>query len=352
MHVSIDADHVFPASRSACLASGCHDSGATTPFQGKSVAAIHSAASTVTPSGTRASCQICHAPGVTPTTDCLASGCHPDRANPHGYDPAKHLSTVTTATITILGTPFPNQVCADCHKLELGPLHMPPATCQTCHASLVPIAGGWNKGCVQAGCHPVGSALEMHASVDASHSIPAYSCNATGCHAGAGNLAAIHSTATTVTPSGTLKSCQVCHAAGRTPSATCSDCHNMASPHRDMTEAHTSSGGTDFVSVGMNDSTHNYGDGVDANCSECHVTNLLTLHSNNCATCHDPSVRPDVRAAIMSHDTNCTTCHPSHHVGDIFVHYSVAGDNCRSCHNEDPNSGNSANVTCTGCHNP
>ncbi len=289
------------------------------------------------------SCYACHG------SDYRTGGSNVHNPGLGGYDPEAHTSTVTTATITILGTPYTDRACADCHVLELGPLHMPPADCADCHDTLVPIPGGWDKGCVQAGCHPAGSPLEIHVDIDASHMrsaepTAADTCFVSECHTGGGSLADIHAN---------KQSCDTCHSLDRAPTGNCeaSGCHDLGKPHEDLTIAHTSSGGTDFVSVGIQDRRHGYYDGVTANCSDCHITSLIPLHSGDCQTCHTSSVSEAVKDAIANDDTNCTSCHPGHHSGDIDAHYSVVSDGCHKCHNADPYV-DSSNVTCTGCHTP
>jgi hypothetical protein len=350
MHASINANHAFPADKTACLAAGCHDAGTTTPFVGVSIAQMHSNASTTTAGVTRSSCQICHAPGMTPTADCTSSGCHPDRAEFHGYLPATHTSTATTATITILGTAYKNVACVDCHPLELGPLHMPPATCKTCHDSLVPVPGGWNKGCVQAGCHPVGSSLQMHSDLDTPHERPAQpdTCFAPGCHATTNSVTVIHQN---------KQGCATCHGSGKTPTAQCtaSGCHpDLLNPHAGQQSMHTSSGGGNYVTAGLDNGEHTpptpYG--YDAACSDCHVTDIIALHVNNCAACHDPSAPAAVRYAVANGITDCTQCHPGQHSdginSDHTAMYQAYG--C-DCHTVDPYT-DATQIDCSGCHTP
>jgi len=98
-HAQIGTLHAIPQSRQDCLASGCHDANSTLPFAGKSVEEIHSSASTTTAGVTRASCEICHATGIAPTTDCLTAGCHAGHtAYNHGYVPSTHSANATAAS--------------------------------------------------------------------------------------------------------------------------------------------------------------------------------------------------------------------------------------------------------------
>ena len=501
-HGSIDAAHVFPADKSECLAYGCHDTAGITPFVGKSVGQLHAYASTSTPGGTRTSCQICHAPGVIPTTDCAT--CHSDRLLPHGYDAAIHTGTPLATTFTISGATYPALACASCHSTELGVEHvkttstgnigcsechpgraaqLPPpwdkntcaqgnchagtspepthgdidaaharltnaaddacvasgchtdgnlaaihasvtatvngqsrSSCMLCHASGVPasrdctschpdkvashydaathtgtpanaamtILGSsygnhgcsechgtlelgvihttgcstchpasanstkpWNKSCATGGCHTAGSTKPMHASIDAVHVRPALpaaadACFVAGCHTGGTSLAAIHA----------AQGCTPCHAAAKTPTANCSatGCHDLANPHRDLTTAHASSGGTDFVTVGMGNGDHFIWDGVVAQCSQCHESNLIAQHASNCDLCHGATARLAVKQAVTAHNTDCTACHAGQHGSSFnYDHFAISDQGC-DCHNENPYSGDSSNVTCEPCH--
>jgi hypothetical protein len=220
MHANVDAAHAFPAARTDCLASGCHDAGAMTPFAGKTLAQIHSAASTTTSGGqVRTSCQICHAIGVTPASNCLTAGCHPDRASAHGYDAAKHISSETCFV--------------GCHSTELKPAHAAQVTaktvvCSDCHATLVASIKPWDKSC--SACHQViKHASANHTGSDAAVRVDrsGFGCSSTAptqtdCHDIA-NISALH----TPLPD---KGCPLCHGAGKTPTNDCRACHNKNDP--------------------------------------------------------------------------------------------------------------------------
>ena len=502
MHGTIDASHAIPASKAGCLVSGCHSAGASKPFQGKSVAELHSSATTTVAGVTRSGCQICHFTGITLTTDCTSSGCHPERANPHGYDAATHTGTPTAQSFTIAGATYPAIACASCHSTELGVEHTKPTSagntgCSECHALLVgQLPPPWNRNtCAQGGCHTPSSAAPMHADITTDHARLSSNaaCFASGCHAD-GSLAAIHSQATTTVAGVTRTSCMVCHADGVPTTKDCTVCHpdkvashydavlhtatftsgnmtilgvnygthactechpsaqlgtihttgcstchptavNAAKPwdktcasvgchavgttkpmhadlnsahvrpadptadgcfisgchtggtslaaihapklgcptchasgvtpsancwasgcHADLSTAHpnhTSSGGSGYVSVGMNNDDHGVGEGISANCADCHGSNLVTVHANNCATCHSPTVRAAVKTAITNHVTNCTAaCHPSGQHNHSFVaHQSIYDAGGCNCHLVDPYD-DPTQVSCSECHTP
>jgi hypothetical protein len=198
-------------------------------------------------------------------------------------------------------------------------------------------------------CHP--SAIVDHVTVHIT-ALPAVSCQDVGCHPGT-NLLDIH--------------------LGMHLALTCVDCHQSPNPivtgaiaahdkrcatcHPSQHAAlHTSSGGSDFVSVGVqSDGDHNGEEGVYASCLECHASSLFTVHASNCALCHGSSASDVVKAAIKANDTSCVTCHPSHHYGQIGAHIAMVSQGCElgegGCHNSNPYGGDTS-VSCNGCHTP
>ncbi len=229
-HTGAPAKHALPLTPT-CVGSGCHDASATHVIEGKTVDEIHANATTTTAGITRSSCQICHWPGNTPTTDCGTSGCHPERLLPHGYDAAAHVAS---------------QSCVlTCHSAtqgitELKPLH-DAATgtsvpCSSCHPTAVAAVAPWDKTC--SACHPI---AELHPAASASHvgTDVAYqdaSFFGNGCSAQAGHtdmlychdltsLAALHSKL----PG---NGCAVCHDSGKTPKKECLDCHKPGDENR------------------------------------------------------------------------------------------------------------------------
>ena len=279
-------------------------------------------------------------------------------------------------------------MCADCHELELGPLHVPPAECGSCHDALVPIEGGWAKGCVQAGCHPAGSDLEMHASIDASHAIPAASqatCIGSGCHDSAAttvfegkSVAEIHSAATTTTPDGTFTRCQVCHAQGATPTADCLTCHpERAASHGYVASAHVADESCVLdchtTTAGMTElkPLHDAATGTTVACSACHATLVPAFEDlwpvgwdKSCTACHgiadlhpaeaanhtgtdvaykDASFLGNGCSAEAGH-TDMLYCHDINNIAE--VHSKMPGNGCEVCHG----SGKTPAQECLDCH--
>jgi predicted CXXCH cytochrome family protein len=282
------------------------------------------------------------------TQDCY--DCHGDTygaagsSNVHApglYDVAKHTATPPAASITILGTSYGPFACTDCHALELGPEHAKSSSsaaaagCTACHpsprSSLTP---NWNRSsCVQAGCHPAGETA-MHAAANAAHAMPDNGCTSGVCHFYIlKNVAGLHSAATTTVAGVTRTSCGICHGQGGTLTNACSTvgCH-------DSTHLHTSTGGSAFISVGMDDADHRLTHGVVRSCLECHTANLSPLHANNCPLCHEAGPGP-VTDAVDSLITACTACHPTPHTGPIGGHekeYAAGNYDCGTCHYRDP----------------
>ena len=348
MHVSIDSAHAIPADKAACLASGCHDAGAITPFAGKSAADLHSAATTSVAGVTRSSCQICHAPGVTPTTNCTSVGCHADRANAHGYDAGKHTGSPTAQSFTIAGQTYPAVACANCHSTELGVEHTKATSagntgCAECHPTLVKqLTPSWDKTtCAQDGCHTLSSAAPMHGAITAAHTPLASNnaCFASGCHAD-GSLADTHSQATTTVAGTGRSSCMVCHAVGIPVTKDCGSCHTA--------------------------------DGVDYHTSQSTMHASPTIVSCFGAGCHGASRSlPDVHARYVGpgskysqYTTTCELCHKNQSAGRIDWAKATAG--CVSCHplyhgrptgapvihsgRDTAHTPTAASAGCTGCH--
>jgi hypothetical protein len=291
-----------------------------------------------------ATCYACHGKDYRPG----ASNVH----NPSlgGYDALTHTATMTAANVTILGTDFGSHSCAECHaSSELGVLHV--GGCATCHPALADSAKPWNKSCVTAGCHTVGSSAPMHGAVDAAHVIGGQTCTAVGCHSGEGNVAAVH----------TKEGCATCHGAGKTPTLNCvaSGCHADMSGHGDVTAIHAS--GITSAQITFFDSSSDHGRDrgaadVLADCSLCHTsTNLLSLHGGDCSICHSGSSAP--RSSFGAWNKTCSqgSCHATYHDGASLGHDAEydGGTSC-SCHDSGiPES--SAPITasvdyCGGCH--
>jgi hypothetical protein len=214
LHSEVTTDHVRLATNEGCFGTECHTDG--------NLAVIHLEATATVSGATRSSCGVCHAAGVPAGRDCTV--CHPERTQPHGYDPAKHLSDETCLLA--------------CHDAELKPAHDAEvssnvATCSDCHETKVDAIRPWDKTC--AACHPTlvaDHAPASHVGTDAAvfdisptTSYFVHGCSdypdgipsQTNCH-DISSLAVLHS----ALPD---RGCTVCHGTGNSPKRECLDCH-------------------------------------------------------------------------------------------------------------------------------
>ena len=240
------------------------------------------------------SCHSRAAIGTSAFTKPSCAPCHDDKTVAHGYDSTPHVADLSSQSQD-------GMACTACHSTDLMTEHAKRTSagarsCATCHPSPRNTFGTWDKGCTQ--CHGVGTTPAKHTTMDAKHA-GAASVECVTCHAG--TLAAVHSIATTTTPSGTFTSCLACHnaaTAATLPGKTCVSCHFSFNGH---------------YSTAKHASTWTLG----ASCAGagCHVAadaDLQTVHNRfhafTCAQCHSSS-RPEVKAAITANQTACDACH-------------------------------------------
>jgi len=322
MHGTADLAHVT-VTAAACTGAGCHSGG-------RNVAAIHAALTGRTDSG----CGICHAPGKTATSVCATAGCHP--SGPPAIH-ASHPATITSGTLTVLGTSYGKHLCFECHAAtELQAAHGGASSCAKCHPSPRGTFTKWSGGCVQGGCHAAGTALAMHGSIDTSHSAPAGSCVSALCHIS--NVVALHAPG---------RGCATCHAPGVTATMTCTKvgCHGTTDPH----PAHPASLTTaTFTIGGASFGTHA--------CSECHASSdLRVLHGGDtgCASCH-----PSPRNSFTAWNHGCVqgNCHKAGTAlamhGSIDSSHTAVNGACVSsrCHAANVATLHAPGPGCAACH--
>ncbi|MDO8953219.1 MAG: discoidin domain-containing protein [Gammaproteobacteria bacterium] len=261
------------------------------------------------------------------TSEC--ANCHADHApvaTAH-YTNASHESTQGA-----------DPACASCHVGGLNAEHLRATggtfTCLACHTSARFKAAPkpWDKSCDT--CHGA-----KHSNETTAHTSTQTSCSGLNCHA-IGDVAPLHSKATTTVAGVPLSGCAVCHQSptNQPITADCTTCHTA---HGSLMVAHTAL--------------------VSGACVECHETaDVRTLHAKSpkgeCAVCHD-------NAALATLPTNveCVSCHakytqidPDHYVETSHTASAVAGD-CYKCHKlsmdaEHSKTSVSPKVTCVSCH--
>jgi len=282
-------------------------------------------------------CDVCHAnPGRVPTlptsTDCV--NCHSAATPPdtNHYEAPAHTATE--------GTEF-GYSCSACHNLGMKPEHTKVSSgavsCVDCHEGKVDsLAGDWGSACTA--CHSV-----RHTDTTAKHTSSSPECAGSGCHA-VGDVAPLHSAATTTVAGVTYSACRVCHQnSGAVPTTTkCTGCH---SGHGDLTVAHTA------VSSSA--------------CTACHETgDVRAVHAGStqgeCAVCHDNAVQ----VPTLPGTVECVTCHaadspvdPNHYAPAAHTAADGAqapGVPCSQCHSlgmkTEHAKASSGPVTCVQCH--
>jgi hypothetical protein len=323
MHAGANASHTIASAASCTTGGPCHTGGTD-------VAKIHSTVAGRTDTG----CGICHTKGATtPAGNCNLTGCHAAKTTALH---ASHPSSPAPATFLIKGASYGVHACAECHTTDLWPMHGGATGCSKCHLSPRDSVPTWNGGCVQGNCHKPTSTLEMHRSIDASHSTNAVkSCSTGSCHPGGTDAAAIHSGITGHGASG----CGACHVSGKTPSLDCAACHSF-----DLATTHDP-----YIGA-----SHDMTSTVCVN--RCHVPDVVAVHGAaggpGCAACHAADKTPSLL---------CKSCHPEHglalHPATTDAHVAQSGpcvgagchvSNVMTLHGE----GGGAPGSCAQCHNP
>lgn len=254
--------------------------------------------------------------------------------------------------------------CAACHN----PARNAPGDLEASH-TLVPAGwaqpGGTAK-CSTAYCHVTSGATEKHKNYSGSHTSTQTSCATAGCHVA--DLVTLHQNATASVAAtigwsgGTLaKSCNVCHRTDR--AATSTDCQGCHAGHGDLVAIHTANP----TSPTLNPSSQ---------CIQCHEAggDVRTIHqARGCAVCHsNPSRIPNIALKAAE----CATCHdkptdtlspkdyfpydPNHYTGTESTHTATesgtdGGKTCNQCHYlemkpEHVRVTNNPQWTCVQCH--
>ena len=248
--------------------------------------------------------ELVHNGGYTTPSSKVLTGCAVCHANyeaPRGPVVQAAITAGDTKCTACHGVSHPDKgghtassaaslACGGCHfvaaaTIDVRTLH---PSCATCHANPSRIADITGKTAECASCHST-QGSDFHRTTGTAHTSTQTACSGGGCHV-IGDLAALHSKATTTVAGATLTSCRVCHQSP-TKQPTSSDCYSCHAGHGDLTAKHTAS--------------------ASPACSQCHmVGDVRPLHAaaskGACAVCHDNAARV---ADIRTKTAECASCH-------------------------------------------
>ncbi|MDO8963007.1 MAG: hypothetical protein Q7W30_00765, partial [Coriobacteriia bacterium] len=224
---------------------------------------------------------------------------------------------------------------------------------------------GWAQTCgTNFWCHKATTPQERHIGYTAAHVSASSTCAGGGCH-DISNVANIHANATQTVAGwpdngGIAKSCNVCHRKGYDgASTTCESCH---AGHGDLTAVHSANP----ASPTANPSSA---------CIACHeVADVRTVHTaKGCSVCHNNASRiPNIKLK----DANCASCHDKqtdalsprdyfpvdgeHYTSNLTTHTAnetgfEGGKACGTCHYldmepEHTRASNAPTWSCVQCH--
>jgi hypothetical protein len=322
IHTNIGTSH--NASAGTCVQDGCHG----TTAGGANLVTLHSAP---WPGHTAPGCAACHGPGITPSANCSAAGCH---ASVPATEHAKFVG-FGNGGMHSGRTPLKCDVTG-CHtNLDVSSVHASLGC--VCHQPDKTLT----TACGTVGCHPEGDPA-VHNAGASSHaaSIPANgTCVGGDCHFQAVD-----------TKHGEVggPKCQACHAAGAGAATTivCVDCHTDAGPPGKTPPGALptpNSTPTPHPTAIAADTTHTV---AVAGCSAtgCHKTNVAAIHDVNvkkCMACHD---------GTRTLSKVCGDCHATE--GHTAQHVVVRTDTCAgtSCHDSSNTNLTTLHPTCGICH--
>jgi hypothetical protein len=307
VHSSADDAHGV---RNGCSTTRCHAEG--------DLAVIHTTAPN--------NCATCHRAGVTPIADCGQCHLPTTIVTRHYKADAQHTGTLTTC------------VAEGCHGSNVAALHQGGPGCNVCHADGAPTT----VTCTNAGCHS-SNVNTVHAKAAIAHVAPSGYCVRSGCHGG--DLTTIHYA------DGTGPNCIACHAAGKTPSATCTNCHPAtdAEVHAKAVDNHavtqTTCGGYGLSSPCHHSRVDTIHRTAPNGCRSCHATG--TTLSVICADCHTSTNVPTHTSATALHTATGGVCNNAQcHLMDVAAIHADSESSCLACHG--PNA--TASTTCSSCH--
>jgi len=284
----------------------------------------------------------------TKCTSCHA-GAHPDKGG--------HSATSSES----LG-------CGSCHAegqsaIDARAVH---SDCAQCHdnPNRVPSITGKTAEC--ASCH-ASAGEDYHRTMGASHTSNQTACAGQGgCHV-IGDIAGLHSSATTTVAGVTYDGCGVCHQSSTvqptSSDCTSSGCHGATDPH----PAHLATESDDPVNGCMWVGCH-YTTLQSWTTRLRSVGDLKTFHAaapaGECAVCHANPTRGDITVGKTTYECAQSGCHadksplePNHYPSvshDTTDAVDASGFACSDCHYLNVKSEHDAffhlGWTCTGCH--
>jgi hypothetical protein len=357
-HVSYTAVHATVATQHAVTATDTPTSCVTTVCHAlNSVMTIHSTQLTGGPAPK--GCAACHKAGTTlPTTmTCVQAGCHKT------YDAVHPALEATVSAHVTTNTCGSGDNASTCHPANVAAIHTTrPAGsnvaipgCVACHAT----GKTPSTNCQATGCH----VTSPHATVAAHASTENVACFGSTCHQ-TSDVSVIH--ANWINPPG----CAACHAAGKTPSALCSPCHdNLKQNHDYQKTAHTSAMDPGCLSTGCHAAYSQAAGSVNlelqhANvpCVGCHastdarVVAAIAGGHNECTACHDAPVHPTAHATLEANisgakSSACTACHGTNILAVLPAGNSVTGVlEHKGCLCHKYGEATPANTECVDCH--
>jgi hypothetical protein len=312
LHPDVAAKHATPPD-SSCVATACHV---------PNVGTIHESSITT--------CRVCHDGVKTPIVACETTGCHPGTiAYLHRDAQTLHISPPT------------NCVSAPpCHDSDVSVPHSAPGgpSCLACHGpGITP-----RTACNASRCHSSDPVAKHAVQAGTKHDAPAGDCVKLGCHGtdSGVNVATLHLVA----------GCASCHAADKTASLVCTDCHlgELAVIHQ------------------RGDAYHHPPSPSCATGGElkCHTTDVTVLHGvtggPGCAACHGPDIAPtavcvECHKGVLhnpggKHTPPAGTCvtNTCHNTDVATIHSSdppTSGPGCAPCHRV-----GTLTLDCTTCH--
>ena len=249
--------------------------------------------------------------------------------------------------------------CATCHNSPRTDVKTliaarQPVTCASCHATHPMSVHTINQVPMCAGCHTaLNGTIE---SIKTVHADDCATCHGSGVRAAVKAIIAAKSAEDcyschadhpmTVHTINSVASCKICHTALndtvesiKTVHANdCATCHGPT-VRQDVKDIIAAKSANDCYSCHADHPMTVHTINQVASCAACHtalngtIESIKTVHANDCATCHGPNVRADVKAIIAAKSANdCYSCHADHVFKDIHSISILPTDNCAACH--------------------